>query len=190
MLPKLVRTRRFGDARGWFTESYNADRSAAAGIGDSFVQDNHSFSAERFTLRGLHFQRAPHAQAKLVRCAAGAIWDVAIDVREGSPTHGRWVAAELTADGGEQMYVPVGFAHGFLSLTENAQVLYKASGFYAPASEGAIAWDDPELAIDWPLGGAGPALSDKDLTAGSLAGVASGFRYDGDPLGALEEVMA
>ena len=113
MQPAIVRTRRIGDARGWFVESYSARRLAELGVAAGFVQDNHSYSAEAGTLRGLHFQRPPHAQAKLVRCVRGAIWDVVVDIRRGSPTFGRWVAAELTPDSGDQMFVPVGYAHGF-----------------------------------------------------------------------------
>jgi dTDP-4-dehydrorhamnose 3,5-epimerase len=188
MLPKLIRVRRFGDERGWFCESYNAQRFAAAGIVDVFVQDNHSFSAPRGTLRGLHFQAVPHAQAKLVRCIAGAIWDVAVDIRAGSPTRGKWVAATLTAEGGEQLYVPVGFAHGFVTLADDVHVLYKAGALYAPASEGAVRWDDPDLAVDWPLAGASPTLSDKDAAAPSFAELATIFAYEGDPLTALEEI--
>ena len=190
MLPKLIRVRRFGDDRGWFSESYNANRFAEAGVSDSFVQDNHSFSARRGTLRGLHFQAPPHVQAKLVRCAAGAIWDVAVDLRAASPTYGRWVGAKLTAEGGEQLYIPIGFAHGFLTLTDDAQVLYKASDFYAPASEGSIRWDDPDIAIDWPLARITPTLSERDNAAGSLAALTARFAYEGAPLGALEEVTA
>jgi dTDP-4-dehydrorhamnose 3,5-epimerase len=188
MLPKLIRTRRFGDERGWFSESYNADRYAAVGIADAFLQDNHSFSAARGTLRGLHFQALPHAQAKLVRCIAGAIWDVAVDLRHGSPTRGRWVGATLTAQGGEQLYVPVGFAHGFVTLTDDVQVLYKASGLYAPQAEGAVRWDDPEVAVDWPLKGIEPTLSAKDAVAPALADLTTIFPYDGDALTALEEI--
>lgn len=188
MLPKLLRPRRFGDDRGWFFESYNAARYAEAGVPDVFVQDNHSFSARAGTLRGLHFQAAPQAQAKLVRCSAGAIWDVAVDVRQGSPTRGCWVGARLSAESGEQLYVPVGFAHGFVTLTEGAQVLYKASALYAPASEGAIRWDDPDLAIEWPLGGAEPTLSAKDAAAPPFSAMVTSFGYDGDPLKDLEEI--
>lgn len=190
MLPKLVRVRRFGDERGWFSESYNAARLAEAGIHDQFVQDNHSFSQRKGTLRGLHFQIAPHAQVKLVRCTAGAIWDVAVDVRTGSPTKGRWVGATLSASGGEQLYIPVGFAHGFVTLTDDVQVQYKASDFYAPQTEGAVRWDDPDVGIDWPLGGIAPTLSEKDLVATSFADLADAFPYDGVPLAALEEISA
>jgi len=188
MVPKLIRARRFGDDRGWFTESYQAARFADAGIRDSFVQDNHSFSAARGTLRGLHFQAPPHAQAKLVRCTAGAIWDVAVDVRAGSPTRGRWVGARLGADGGEQMYIPIGFAHGFVTLTDDAQVQYKASDFYAPHAEGAIRWDDPAIGVEWPLANVAPTLSDKDAAAPALAEMTIEFPYDGEPLGVLQEL--
>ena len=189
MLPRLIRVRRFGDERGWFCESYNAERFAAAGITDRFVQDNHSFSARRGTLRGLHFQAHPHAQAKLVRCVAGAIWDVAVDLREGSPTRGRWVGARLTAEGGEQLYVPIGFAHGFVTLTEDVHVLYKASDVYAPQAEDSVRWDDPDLEIDWPLDGIEPTLSDKDAVAAAFAEMTATFPYDGEPLTALKETM-
>lgn len=190
MLPKLIHVRRFGDERGWFSESYNAARLTAAGITDHFVQDNHSFSARRGTLRGLHFQTPPHAQAKLVRCSAGAIWDVAVDVRNGSPTYGRWVGARLTAQKGEQLYIPVGFAHGFVTLAENVEVLYKASATFAPQAEGSVRWDDPDVAIDWPLDGIAPTLSDKDTAAPFLRELSSAFPYDGEPLGELQELAA
>lgn len=188
MVPKLIHLRRFGDARGWFTESYNAETLARIGITDHFVQDNHSFSAQVGTLRGLHFQLNPHGQAKLVRCTAGAIWDVAVDVRSGSPTFGSWVCARLSADGGEQLYIPIGFAHGFLTLTENVEVQYKASANYAPQSEGAVHWNDPDIAIDWPLDGIVPTLSGKDEQAPPLSAFSAHFDYDGEPLGELEEV--
>ncbi|HEV7310999.1 dTDP-4-dehydrorhamnose 3,5-epimerase [Sphingopyxis sp.] len=188
MLPKLLHIPRFGDERGWFSETYNARRLADAGISDRFVQDNHSHSVRAGTIRGLHFQAPPHAQAKLVRCASGAIWDVAVDIRSSSPTYGRWVGAALTAAGGEQLYVPVGFAHGFITLTDDVHVLYKASETYAPAAEGAIAWNDPELAIDWPLGTNDPLLSPKDVVAPGLSHCDVAFTYTGDPLAELEEI--
>jgi len=188
MLPKLLHIPRFGDERGWFSETYNARRLADVGISDIFLQDNHSHSVHAGTIRGLHFQAPPHAQAKLVRCATGAIWDVAVDIRAHSPTYGRWVGATLTASGGEQLYIPIGFAHGFITLTDDVHVLYKASETYAPAAEGAIAWDDGELAIDWPLGEHQPLLSPKDATAPSLFECAVNFPYAGDPLDELEEI--
>lgn len=144
---------RFRDARGWFTETYNAARFVALGIDAAFCQDNVSFSGERLTLRGIHFQRSPHEQAKLIRCARGRIFDVAIDLRRASPTFGRSVSAVLTADGGEQMFVPAGFGHAYLTLDRDCEVAYKVDCYYAPDAEGGIAWDDPQLAIDWPLGG-------------------------------------
>jgi dTDP-4-dehydrorhamnose 3,5-epimerase len=186
MIPKRLAPARHGDARGWFTESYSKRDLAAQGINCDFVQDNHSYSAARGTLRGIHYQAPPHAQAKLVRCLAGAIWDVAVDLRAGSPTFGRWVAAELTAAGGEQFFIPVGFGHGFVTLTENAEVAYKASDYYAPECDGGIAWNDPDLAIAWPLAGVDPVLSGKDAVLPKLAGWESPFAYDGEPLRELD----
>lgn len=151
-----------------------------------FVQDNHSFSAWRGTLRGIHFQTPPHVQAKLVRCIAGAIWDIAVDLRAGSPTYGRWVAAELTASGGEQLYIPGGFGHAFLTLTDNVEVAYKASGYYAPECDGGVVWDDPDLAIDWPISNLEPILSDKDQALPRLKDFVSPFAYDGAPLAPLD----
>ena len=184
-IPTLLVPPRHGDARGWFSESYSKRRLAEAGIDDEFVQDNHSFSAARGTLRGIHFQTPPRAQAKIVRCLAGAIWDVAVDLRAGSPTYGRWVASELTAAGGEQLYVPVGFGHGFVTLSENAEVAYKTSDYYAPECDAGLAWDDPAMAIAWPDLGSLPLLSDKDRTLPGLAQFVSPFAYDGTPLGVL-----
>jgi dTDP-4-dehydrorhamnose 3,5-epimerase len=184
-IPKLLIPVRHGDTRGWFTESYNQRRLAEAGITGDFVQDNHSMSAAKYTLRGIHLQTPPHAQAKIVRCLVGAIWDVAVDLRSGSPTYGRWLGAELTAAGGEQLYVPTGFGHGFLTLTENAEVGYKASDYYAPECEVGIAWDDPDMAIDWPLGGATAVLSERDRHLPALASWTSPFAYDGKPLADL-----
>ncbi|MEE4120232.1 MAG: dTDP-4-dehydrorhamnose 3,5-epimerase [Paracoccaceae bacterium] len=154
--------RRFGDARGWFSETWNARTLAQHGITTAFVQDNQSFSAEAGTLRGLHYQAPPHAQAKLVRCLSGRILDVAVDARAGSPTYGRWAARELTAEGGEQLLVPEGFLHGFLTLTTDAMVAYKCSDYYAPEADGAVRWDS--IGIDWGLSGP-PTLSLKDAEA-------------------------
>lgn len=186
--PQLVRPRRFGDARGWFTEVYSERAFAAIGVDCRFVQDNHSLSVPRYTLRGLHFQTPPHGQAKLVRCVRGRIYDVAVDVRRGSPTYGRWVAAELSADNGHQLFVPVGYAHGFLTLEENCEVSYKVSDVYAPDCDGGVRWDDPTIAIDWPMpAGSAPELSGKDAVLPLLADFDSPFPYDGAPLAPLDQ---
>jgi dTDP-4-dehydrorhamnose 3,5-epimerase len=177
-----ITPKRFQDARGWFSETWQRDRYAAAGIDVDFVQDNHSYSRPAGTLRGIHFQAPPYAQAKLVRCLRGRIWDVAVDLRQGSPTYGQSVAAELTAERGEQLFVPAGFGHGFLTLEPDTEVAYKVDAFYDPASDGGIAWDDPDLAIAWPLPGAAPELSDKDARLPHLKDFVSPFAYDGRPL--------
>lgn len=158
----------FGDARGFFTESYNR-RLFEAAVGQSvdFVQDNHSRSA-RGVLRGLHFQRAPHAQGKLVRVVSGAVFDVAVDIRPGSASHGRWVGAELSADNHRQMWIPPGLAHGFLVLSDSADFLYKTTDYYAPEAEAALRWDDPDIGIAWPDAGVAPILSAKDRAAPGL----------------------
>lgn len=163
----LITPRRHGDARGWFAETWSRATLAAAGIDADFVQDNQAYNARRGTLRGLHFQAAPHPQAKLVRVLRGAIFDVAADVRPGSPTYGRWAGAELTAAGGEQLFVPRGFAHGYCTLTDDCELAYKVDGLYAPDCEGAVIWNDPDLAVAWPLDGE-PVLSDKDRAAPRL----------------------
>jgi dTDP-4-dehydrorhamnose 3,5-epimerase len=178
----LVRPRRFGDARGWFSESWNANRFAGWGIEVAFCQDNHSLSVAAGTLRGLHFQTAPHAQAKLVRCTRGAIFDVAVDIRRESPTYRQWVSAELCADNGDQLFIPAGYAHGFLTLTPDTEVMYKVDAHYAPEADGGIIWNDPTLGITWPLAGAAPLLSNKDAVLPTLAEVTADFAYDGRPL--------
>ena len=184
---RLIEPKRFGDARGWFTETYSERAYDAMGITCRFVQDNHSYSAPAFTLRGLHFQTPPFAQDKLVRCIRGRIWDVAVDVRNGSPTFGQSVAAELSAASGRQLFVPVGFLHGFLTLEPDCEVVYKVSAPYAPANDGGIAWDDPDIALDWPLPpGVAPELSGKDAVQPCLADWSSPFDYDGRPLTPLE----
>lgn len=187
MVPILIKPRRFRDDRGWFTESWNRKREDAAGIPSDFCQDNQSCSTAQFTLRGLHFQTPPHAQAKLVRCLRGRIWDIAVDIRSGSPTFGKWVAAVLTGDGGEQLFVPKGFAHGFLTLEENCEVAYKVDDYYAPECDAGIIWNDPLLTIDWPLEGNVPVLSQKDTGLPSLAKAQGVFEYDGAPLAAALE---
>lgn len=175
---KILTPRRFGDARGWFSETFNAARMAEAGLGGiDWVQDNQSYSAAKGTLRGLHYQRPPRAQDKLVRCSRGEILDVAADFRAGSPTFGRWVAAKLTAAGGEQLFVPKGFLHGFITLTDDCEVQYKCSDLYAPDCDGAVRWNDPDLGIDW--GGLTPVLSDKDAAAPLLRDAPRPFVWEG-----------
>jgi dTDP-4-dehydrorhamnose 3,5-epimerase len=185
---RLIEPKRFGDARGWFTETYSERAYDALGISCRFVQDNHSYSAPAFTLRGLHFQTPPFGQDKLVRCIRGRIFDVAVDVRQNSPTYGQWVSAELSAENGRQLFVPVGFLHGFLTLEPDCEVTYKVSAPYAPANDGGIAWDDPDMGIEWPLpAGAVPELSGKDAVQPRLADWTSPFDYDGRPLTPLEQ---
>lgn len=166
---------RFGDARGWFSEIFNASRFAEAGLDVNWVQDNHSMSATAGTLRGLHYQRPPHAQDKLVRCTRGAIFDVAVDVRRGSPSYGCWVGMDLTPENGKQLFVPKGCLHGFVTRLPDTEVQYKCSDFYAPECDGAVRWNDPILAIDW--GAADPVLSAKDLAAPLLSGWQSPFEW-------------
>lgn len=159
---KIVRPKKFGDARGFFSETYSARAFAEAGIPDLFVQDNHSYSAPAGTVRGLHFQRAPHAQAKLVRVVRGRILDVAVDLRRSSPSYGRWVAAEISAEAWNQIYVPAGFAHGFCTLQPDTEIAYKVTDYYAPAEDGGVFWQDEDLRIDWPVGPDEATLSEKD----------------------------
>jgi dTDP-4-dehydrorhamnose 3,5-epimerase len=180
-LPGLVLLvpRVFQDARGSFTETYNERTFAAAGISTRFVQDNQSFSASRGTIRGLHFQSPPAAQAKLVRVLHGRVYDVVVDLRVGSPTYGRWEGQTLTAERGEQLFVPRGFAHAFCTLEPDVVVAYKVDDFYAPASDSGLIWNDPTLAIDWPVAAADVVLSNKDLKLGRFADFVSPFSYEG-----------
>lgn len=159
---------RFGDARGFFSETYNATRLAKAGIDLTFVQDNHSLSARRGVLRGLHYQLPPRAQDKLVRVVRGAIFDVAVDIRQDSPTFAKWVGVELSAEKWNQLLVPKGFAHGFVTLTENTEVVYKVTDYYSPEQDRSIRYDDPDIAIDWPVMDGELQLSDKDMAAPRL----------------------
>ena len=168
----ILTPRRFGDERGFFAETWNRTRMAEAGIDIDFVQDNHSLSRQTGTLRGLHFQAPPHAQAKLVRCGQGALFDVAVDIRKGAPTYGHWTGVELTAENGKQLLVPEGFLHGFVTLTPDTEIVYKCSDFYAPSADGAVHWES--CGIDWPLTGT-PILSEKDAKAPSLADFDSPF---------------
>ena len=158
----LITPARFVDARGFFSETWNQARFAAAGIDLPFVQDNHSLSRERGVVRGLHCQIAPYAQGKLVRCVRGAIWDVAVDARAGSPTYGRWVAAELSEASWQQLWIPPGFLHGFCTLQPDTEVVYKVTGLYSRESERGVLWNDPTLALPWPVAAGEALLSDKD----------------------------
>ncbi len=176
--PVQVSVRRFGDHRGFFLETYSARDFAALGIADVFVQDNHSRSEQAGTVRGLHFQLAPHAQAKLVRVLRGAILDVAVDIRRGSATYGQHVAVELTAENGHQLYVPAGFAHGFCTLVPETEVAYKVTDYYAPACDRGIAWNDPDLALPWPFDAEAVQLSDKDRRAPRLRDIPAAFQYE------------
>ena len=167
----IVTPRVFRDPRGFFLESYNQDTFRAAGIETPFVQDNHSQSA-RNTLRGLHFQLPPAEQVKLVRVVRGVIWDVAVDIRVGSPTFGRWAGVELSAENFRQFYIPAGYAHGFCVLSDEAEVLYKTSHVYSPDHERGILWNDPELQVRWPV--TEPLLSERDRRAPTLAEYVAG----------------
>ena len=164
-----LRPARFGDARGFFSETYNRDRFREAGLALDFVQDNHSFSASRGTLRGLHYQLPPRAQGKLVRVVHGAIFDVAVDIRRGSATFGHWVGLEISAAQWNQILVPAGFAHGFVTLEPDTVVVYKVTDTYSPAHDRAIRFDDPAIGIRWPVETGGLVLSDKDRNAPLLA---------------------
>ena len=175
---KILTPRRFGDARGFFAETWRADRMSEAGLTGGFVQDNESVSAAAGTLRGLHYQAPPSAQAKLVRVVHGAIRDVVVDARAGSPHFGRWVAAELSAETGAQIFVPRGFLHGFVTLTPDAHVLYKVDAYYDAACDGSVAWNDPDIGIDWGIDPAQAILSDKDRAAPRLRDWNSPFRYE------------
>lgn len=168
---KLIRPRRFEDFRGFFVETWNRESFAQSGIPADFVQDNASLSRQAGTIRGLHYQRAPAAQAKLFRVVRGAAFDVAVDLRRTSPTFGRHVAATLSAQGGEQMFVPAGFAHGFCTLEPDTEVAYKVSQLHSPEHEAGIAWDDPDIGIDWPLSGKAPILSDRDKSLPLLSAI-------------------
>ena len=174
----ILTPRRFGDARGWFSEVWNKQVLAAHGITYDFVQDNHSYSRDMGTVRGLHFQAPPHAQAKLIRCGRGRVFDVAVDIRKGSPTYGKWVGTELSAECGCQLLIPAGFLHGFVTRTPDAELLYKCSDVYAPECDGAVRFDDPDLGIDWGIDAATAILSDKDRTAQTMRTFVSPFTYE------------
>lgn len=170
---------RFGDHRGFFSESYSRAALAKAGIDIEFVQDNHSLSMTPGTVRGLHFQAPPHAQDKLVRCGRGALFDVAVDIRKGSPTYGQWFGTELSFENGRQLLVPAGFAHGFVTRAAETEIVYKCSDYYAPETEGALLWNDPAIGIEWAMDGVAPVLSGKDAEAGGLDRLESPFVFEG-----------
>ena len=172
----LIQPNRYGDHRGFFAETYSRKKYLEYGIDIEFVQDNHSISKEVGTLRGLHFQEPPHAQAKLVRCGRGALFDVTVDIRRGSPTYGKWESFELTAENGYQLYVPIGFAHGFMTLEQESEIVYKCSDYYAPETEKSISWKDPDIKICWPKLDK-PILSEKDAGAPILEDFESPFIY-------------
>lgn len=172
---------RHGDARGFFSESWNRARLAEAGITAEFVQDNHSLSAAIGTVRGLHYQTPPHAQGKLVRCGRGAFLDVAVDIRRGSPSYGQWVAEELSSDNGRQLWIPPGFAHGFVTLTADTEILYKCTAYYAPDCDRAIAFDDPDLGINWGVTRGNAVLSAKDAAAPLLQDADNPFIWEAQP---------
>jgi len=174
---KLIRPKKHGDERGFFSEVFREELFARHGIGGAFVQDNQVYSANRGVLRGLHFQKPPNAQGKLVRCVHGAILDVAVDIRAGSPTYGQHVTAEISADNWAQIWVPPGFAHGYVTLEPDCQIIYKVTTYYAPASETGIAWDDPDLGVDWRLTGADLVMSEKDRHNPRLAEIITPFDY-------------
>lgn len=172
---RLLKPRKFGDHRGFFSETYNKRVLAEAGITLDFVQDNHSLSAQRGVVRGLHFQTPPHAQDKLVRVVRGSIYDVAVDLRKDSPTYGKHIGATLSAENWMQMFVPVGFAHGFVTLEPDTEVIYKVTTYYAPTHDRGIIWNDPALGIPWPIKHAEAILSDKDKVLPRFADLGSVF---------------
>lgn len=186
-LPRLIVPRRHPDERGWFAETFHERRLRALGIDCRFVQDNQSCSKRKGTLRGMHFQAPPAEQAKLISVLRGKILDVAVDVRRGSPTFGKHVSAELSADSGHQLYIPAGFAHGVLTLENDVVVNYKVSGFYAPAHEGGIRWDDPDVGVAWPIEPGAITLTEKDRRLPLLKDFDSPFAYNGAPLRPLSD---
>jgi len=175
--PLVIVPAKFGDHRGFFSETFRDDLLPSHGVDLDFVQDNHVYSSARGVLRGLHYQVPPHTQGKLVRCSRGSILDVCVDIRVGSPTFGRHVAVVLSADNWKQIWVPPGFAHGYVTMEADCEVIYKVTDYYAKECERAIAWDDPDLGIDWQIPQSDAVLSDKDRTNPRLADIVSPFRY-------------
>ena len=177
----LLRPKRHGDARGYFVESFNDRAFRHEVCNATFVQDNEALSAQAGTVRGLHFQRHPAAQGKLVRALKGAIFDVAVDIRRGSPSFGRHVSALLSAETGDQIWVPPGFAHGYCTIEPDSMIFYKVTDFYSAADDGGLAWDDPALGIAWPVAPGTALLSDKDTRQPKLADLPTIFTYEGQP---------
>ena len=174
---RVLTPRRFGDSRGFFSESWNRRLLADHGMDYDFVQDNHSVSARVNTVRGLHFQSPPHAQAKLVRCGKGRLFDVAVDIRKGSPTYGQWYGVELSFENGRQLMIPAGFLHGFSTREPETEIIYKCTDYYSPTADGAVRFDDPDIGIDWGLSG-DAILSDKDAAAPRLADFTTPFSFE------------
>lgn len=174
----LLTPRRFGDDRGFFAETWSRRVLMAGGIDVDFVQDNHSLSRKVGTVRGLHFQSPPHAQAKLVRCGQGRLFDVAVDLRRGSPTYGKWAGVELSADNGVQLFIPAGFGHGFVTREPDTEIVYKCSDYYSPECDGGIRWNDPTVGVDWGIDEAS-GISAKDAAAPLLADFDSPFVWEG-----------
>ena len=172
---RLLSPRKHGDRRGFFSETYNRKALAVIGIDIDFVQDNHSYSADKGTVRGLHFQTPPFAQDKLVRVVRGSVFDIAVDLRQGSPTYGRHVSAVLSAQAWNQILVPIGFAHGFMTLEPDTEVIYKVSNYYAPDHDKGLLWNDPALGINWPIADEEAVLSDKDRKQPRLAELITPF---------------
>jgi len=175
----IIAPRKFADDRGFFFESYNRAAMQAEGINIDFMQDNHSLSRSAGTVRGLHYQSPPHAQDKFVRVSRGSVFDVAVDVRHGSPNYGKWAGAMLSAENGMQLLVPKGFLHGFMTLEDDCEVQYKCSDIYAPDCDGAVRFDDADIGIDWPAQAASTVLSDKDAAAPAFADFDTPFIFEG-----------
>jgi dTDP-4-dehydrorhamnose 3,5-epimerase len=187
---KLVKLNRFNDARGYFAETYSRRMLAASGIDCDFVQHNQSLSAAQGVIRGLHFQAPPHAQAKLLRVNRGAIYDVVVDIRRGSPSYGQHIGVKLTADDWTEIFIPDGFAHGFCTLAPDTEIVYKVSRYYAPTHDKGLAWNDPALGIDWPVAHDAAVLSDKDRHHPTLAALPHYFTYEPDAAPANRRLMA
>lgn len=170
---------RFGDNRGFFSESWSHKRMQEHGLDLDYVQDNHSLSSAVGTVRGLHYQSPPHAQAKLVRCGRGLLFDVAVDIRRGSPTYGQWFGTELSFENGKQMLIPAGFLHGFATRAPDTEIIYKCTDYYAPDCDGAVRFDDPAIGVDWGVDAGAAVLSEKDMRAPLLADIDNKFVFEG-----------